>query len=103
MDCSGNGYFSGDTSQGFFRELGLPISEYLANKRMEVAKRMFLETSDRCFEICRAIGYRREDCCARAFRKFTGISMEQYRGASYLQRKCITANEYNSMSLKCKP
>lgn len=67
--------------KAFLRSEGVSISQYVAEQRLDFIKTMLVTTAKPCFQICFEAGYRREDCCARAFRKLTGISMRQYRSS----------------------
>ncbi|WP_420456734.1 helix-turn-helix transcriptional regulator [Rubrivirga sp.] len=63
----------------FKREVGIPLGEYLTQRRVAEAQRLLEETDLQAAEVGRAVGWRREDTAARVFRRETGTTMQGYR------------------------
>jgi two-component system response regulator YesN len=63
----------------FRREMGVPIGQYLRQKRMDEARRLLLETDEPVYVVCRKVGYSSDSNGIRAFRRCTGMTMEEYR------------------------
>lgn len=71
---------SGETlRKTFVRHKRISFSKYLNILRIEEMKRRLACTNQKCFEICYDVGFRREDSGAKAFKRYTGYSMEQFR------------------------
>lgn len=65
--------------KAFRREAGMPPADYLRRVRVRQAKRLLAETELRAGEVCRAVGWKREDSGERTFREATGQTMGAYR------------------------
>ncbi|MFY0758775.1 response regulator transcription factor [Metabacillus dongyingensis] len=63
----------------FKKEFGQSFNEYLNELRIEKAKRLLTETSDRIFEIAEEVGYKEYKYFVQVFRKNTGMSPTVYR------------------------
>lgn len=63
----------------FRREVGVPLADYVTQRRVERAKRRLAETDLRASEVGRAVGWHREDTAAHVFRRETGETMQAYR------------------------
>lgn len=63
----------------FFRTMRIHVHEFIVTAKVEKMKELLLDTKRRCFEICFDVGFRREDTGAKVFKRFTGMSMEEYR------------------------
>ena len=63
-----------------FREAeGQALADFIAEARIEEAKRL-LRTSDLHSKgVCFAVGFARPDCGERAFKEATGLAMQAYR------------------------
>ncbi|WP_158630166.1 response regulator [Cohnella sp. AR92] len=66
-------------SRLFRKETGLSLSEYIAQKRIEEAKRMLVETNLKVSNIAEGLGYQHFSYFAKLFRKFTGLTPQDYR------------------------
>ena len=65
--------------RAFRQRVGLPPAQYLRRVRVLRAKRLLAETDLRAGEVCRAVGWVREDSGERTFREATGQTMQNYR------------------------
>lgn len=63
----------------FARAEGVPLSDYLRKKRVEVMKHLLETTDVKCYAICRQVGIKREDTGVKLFKRMTGMTMDQYR------------------------
>lgn len=63
----------------FRREVGIPIGKYIQQKRIDEACQLLLETDAPVYVVCRRIGYSSDSNGIRAFKRHTGMTMEQYR------------------------
>jgi two-component system, response regulator YesN len=63
----------------FKKEFGQSFNEYLNELRIEKAKRLLTETSDRIFEIAEEVGYKEYKYFVQVFRKKTCMSPTEYR------------------------
>ncbi|WP_052759655.1 helix-turn-helix transcriptional regulator [Paenibacillus sp. DMB20] len=60
-------------------ETGQSLSEYMMNVRMERAGRMLTETNLKIYEICEGIGYLDPAYFIKVFRKYYGMTPQEYR------------------------
>jgi two-component system response regulator YesN len=58
---------------------GVPFIQYLTRLRMELAKRMLGEPSNKIYVIGHAVGYPEYTHFTKAFKKYTGYSLTEYR------------------------
>ena len=63
----------------FLRRERIALSQYVTSMRVKCAKELLLNSHLRCFEICYEVGFFREDSGGKTFKRFTGMTMEQYR------------------------
>jgi AraC-like DNA-binding protein len=63
----------------FRREMGVPIGQYLRQKRIDEARRFLLDTNDPVYVICWEVGFSSDSSGIRAFKRETGLTMEEYR------------------------
>ncbi|MGQ4668482.1 response regulator [Metabacillus halosaccharovorans] len=63
----------------FKKELGVSFNDYLNDLRIEKAKQLLSETSDRIFEIAKEVGYKEYKYFVQVFRKKTGMTPTDYR------------------------
>ena len=63
----------------FMRRERTSLSRYVSGVRIERAKKLLLNSNQKCKEICLAIGFSREDIGSRVFKRHTGLSMEEFR------------------------
>ncbi len=63
----------------FKQEIGMPLMEYLLNKRLDLAKRLLDETNMTVSSIALAVGYSNFSYFSRLFRKCIGVSPMGYR------------------------
>ena len=66
-------------SRVFKQSTGMSPSRYFIRLRMELAKRLLLETGDTIIEIGLAVGYTSPSHFSQVFRKETGVSPSAYR------------------------
>jgi len=78
-------------SQLFKQETGLNFTQYLIQRRIETAKELLLDSSNRIAEISFQIGYEDPNYFSRVFKKTTGLSPQEYR-SSYGVNHDKTAN-----------
>ncbi|MCM1542403.1 MAG: AraC family transcriptional regulator [Blautia sp.] len=65
---------------------GLPISFYLREKRMLLAKKRLSETKDSVGMVAAACGYTNQGKFGSAFREYTGMSPLEYRRLNYKEK-----------------
>jgi AraC-like DNA-binding protein len=63
----------------FVKMMGLSPMRYLAQRRLERAAELLLETSSSLAEIAQGVGYRSEFAFGRAFKRHHGVAPGQYR------------------------
>jgi len=63
----------------FKKEMGKSFNEYLNDIRIEKAKYLLMDTSDRVFEIATEVGYKEYKYFVQVFRKKTGMTPTDYR------------------------
>ena len=73
-------YYSHATVSNIFREyLGVTLSEYLINLRLEHAAELLTNTSKSTLEICSAVGYDSLSYFIKQFKKKFGVTPHKYR------------------------
>jgi len=74
----------------FRRKEGRALHEFILRARIEMAKKLLIQTDFPCKEICFKVGFKREDSGARSFKENTGVPMKEfrmkYRNGEKLQR-----------------
>jgi len=70
----------------FKNAMGIKPSEYLANIRMEEAKKL-AGTNKRMKDVSREVGYADEQAFMRRFKKYTGMTYSQYRAMIFDTKK----------------
>ncbi len=63
----------------FKREVGVPLGEYLTQRRVAGARRLLEGMDLQADEVGRAVGWRRGDTAAHVFQRETGTTMQGYR------------------------
>jgi len=63
----------------FRREMSVPIGQYLRQQRIDKARRLLLDTDDPVYVICWKVGFSSDSSGIRAFKRETGMTMEEYR------------------------
>lgn len=63
----------------FRREMGVPLGKYIRQARIDEARRLLIETDKPVYVVCRKVGYANDSNGIRAFRRCTGMTMEEYR------------------------
>lgn len=63
----------------FRREVGMPIGTYIRQVRIDEARRLLLETDDPVYVVCWEVGFSSDSNGIRAFKRHTGMTMEEYR------------------------
>jgi len=63
----------------FRREMGVPIGQYLRQKRIDEARRLLLETDNPVYVIYWDVGFSSDGGGIRAFKRETGMTMAGYR------------------------
>ncbi|MFC5404641.1 response regulator [Cohnella soli] len=66
-------------SRLFRKETGFSLSDYIAQLRIEKAKRALVETNDKISNIAEDVGYAHFSYFAKLFKKTTGLSPQEYR------------------------
>lgn len=79
-DVAAAGFLSpGHFSTVFKNEVGMTFTDYLIGLRMEKAKELLLNTTDKIYEISQKIGYDNAAYFSSAFKKYTGKSPQEFR------------------------
>lgn len=65
----------------FHQETGMPPAMYLANLRLDEAKRLLLSTSLRVMEVCYQVGYNSVGTFTSRFKQEVGMPPGQFRKA----------------------
>lgn len=76
------GVSSGYLSRLFKQVTGESFKGYLTRNRMQEAKRLLSETTNRVYEIAELVGYNDQHYFSEVFRKETGLSPVEYRNRS---------------------
>ena len=63
----------------FKKEMGKSFNEYLNDLKIEKAKHLLINTSDRVFEIAKEVGYKEYKYFVQVFRKKTGMTPTDFR------------------------
>jgi len=66
-------------SRMFRKETGLSLTEYIAQAKIERAKRLLTETNDKISRIAEDVGYTHFSYFAKLFKKMTGLTPQEYR------------------------
>lgn len=66
-------------SRLFRKETGMSLSEYIAQQRIERAKKLLVDTNDKISHIAEGLGYVHFSYFAKLFRKMTGLTPQEYR------------------------
>jgi two-component system response regulator YesN len=65
----------------FKKEVGVSISRYIIYRKMDIAKRMLLETDESIGEIALKVGYYNYSSFNRIFTKFVNMSPQQFKNS----------------------
>ena len=65
--------------KAFHQAEGVTPTEFIAEARVEAAKRLLRKTDVQSKEVCYAVGFARVDSGERAFKEATGLTMQAYR------------------------
>jgi two-component system response regulator YesN len=65
----------------FKKREGMTLSKYITHVRIERARSLLLHSEMSCKEILLSVGFSRVEVGIRAFKRVTGVTMEQYRRA----------------------
>ena len=68
-------------SRVFKKEMGVTISEYITNMRVNMARKLLKDTSYKVNKVAAEVGYINAHNFARTFRKATGMSPQEYRNS----------------------
>ncbi|MDO4298211.1 MAG: AraC family transcriptional regulator [Lachnospiraceae bacterium] len=63
----------------FKKELGVNLTNYITNYRIEKAKELLRETNLKSYEIAEKVGFLDESYFSRSFKKVTGMSPNAYK------------------------
>ncbi len=63
----------------FKRETGQTITDYLTQKRMEVAKELLKNTDYKILDVANQVGFQDPSYFSKVFKKYTGVHPQQYR------------------------
>ena len=66
-------------SEWFKRNMGITVSEYIKNLRIDKAKKLLADTDLSVFEIAQSVGYEHNSSFTRAFKEYENISPAQFR------------------------
>ncbi|MCR6097525.1 response regulator [Salipaludibacillus agaradhaerens] len=66
-------------SRKFKQEMGMPLSTYVTELRIEQAKRYLSQTDDKLYTIALKLGYQDEKYFSKLFKKRTGMTPIEYR------------------------
>ncbi|MFC5704196.1 response regulator [Cohnella faecalis] len=66
-------------SRMFRKETGLSLTDYIAQAKIERAKRLLIDTNDKVSHIAEGIGYTHFSYFAKLFKKMTGMTPQDYR------------------------
>lgn len=66
-------------SSRFSKKMGISITRYITEKRINLAKKYLKTTSSRIYEIGMMVGYDNEHYFSRIFKKITGVTPVEYR------------------------
>ncbi|MDG0810269.1 response regulator transcription factor [Cohnella rhizosphaerae] len=66
-------------SRLFRKETGMSLTDYIAQAKIERAKRMLTETNDKISNIAEGLGYMHFSYFAKLFKKVTGLTPQDYR------------------------
>ncbi len=67
-------------SRLFKKDTGMSLSQYILLQRIELAKKLLLETEDKISSISQKVGYPSFSYFAKIFKKATGKTPQEYRG-----------------------
>ena len=59
--------------------MGVPIGKYVRQVRIDEARRLLVETDDPVYVVCRKVGYSSDSNGIRAFNRYVGLTMQEYR------------------------
>lgn len=65
----------------FKKEVGVSISRYIIYRKMDIAKRLLLETDESIGEIALKVGYYNYSSFNRIFTKFVNMSPQQFKNS----------------------
>jgi len=66
----------------FKKREGMSLSKYRTQIRIERAKDLLSHSEMSCKEILLSVGFNRVEAGVRAFRRYTGLTMRQYRSVA---------------------
>ncbi len=62
----------------FLRKEKIHLGDYIMRRKVDAMKEHLLVTDDPCYDVCYSVGLR-EDSGAKIFRKFSGVTMQEFR------------------------
>jgi two-component system, response regulator YesN len=65
-------------SYQFAKETGEHLRDYLNQVRIAEARKLLLQTNQKVYEVCYAVGYKNVESFSRVFKKLTGVSPNRY-------------------------
>lgn len=77
------GYNSAYLGKIFNKEVGLSFNSYIDNRRIDASKKMLENNSSKVYEIAELVGYKNVDYFHKKFKKYVGISPQEYRKQFY--------------------
>ena len=66
-------------SEWFKRNMGITVSEYIKNLRIDKAKKLLADTDLSIFEIAQSVGYEHNSSFTRSFKECEKVSPSQFR------------------------
>ncbi|MFA6542110.1 MAG: AraC family transcriptional regulator [Bacteroidota bacterium] len=79
----------------FLRDENISIGEYIIRRKVMAMKERLLISDDPCYLICIEFGFR-EDTGARMFKKYAGMTMNEYRSSQKPGYSCTEEPEYHA-------
>lgn len=77
----------------FKQEMGIPISDYIRNRRTTAAIELLKETDLRVDEIARLVGFKTPQWLTKAVREKTGLSASEYRKSIEGEKRIARAKD----------
>lgn len=82
-------------SKLFHKEVGISVSDYITQKRIEAAKNMLKYSDYTCIDIAECLCFSSESHFIQVFKKKTGYTPKCFREKFFRSRELGTSNRYN--------
>lgn len=73
-------------SQLFKKEVGIPISDYIQQERIEEAKKLIALSDTPLSDVCSSLTFNDQSYFTKVFKKFTGVTPKQYRNNKHVRK-----------------